>query len=340
MNRLNLRPRIAFVVPFLGKWPRWSRLFFQSVGANPIVDILLLCEFRPRWSLPANIVVIATSRAELVARIKAGTGLGLKGISGHKLCDFKPFFGVIFSDLLKDYEFWGFCDVDMMFGNLAKLFDSDFLDRIDLFSAHNSQVVGHFTILRNTESMNRIAFGINNWQEDCRYPTTMAVDELPFTQALSKNSTIRWVKPDILSVELQRHFCRFGITFGFSGEVAHADSDALALVEWRNGNVIYCDASGASAEVLYLHFMGLKRWWHWLIFRDKIDTQNEHRFSRIGYGGPAGVVGLARVPWRQVYEVQKWLYVTKAVSGALSRKLLSVQTFVQLRRLLFGKGRY
>ena len=65
------------------------------------------------------------------------------------------------------YEFWGYCDIDMMFGDLARLLSDEFWIRPMRSVAYDEQFVGHFTILRNTEVMNRAGFKIDDWQRLC-----------------------------------------------------------------------------------------------------------------------------------------------------------------------------
>lgn len=36
----------------------------------------------------------------------------------YKFCDFKPAYGEIFADYLKGYDFWGHCDIDLLWGNI------------------------------------------------------------------------------------------------------------------------------------------------------------------------------------------------------------------------------
>ncbi|MDX2099869.1 MAG: DUF6625 family protein [Leptolyngbyaceae cyanobacterium bins.59] len=74
---------------------------------------------------------------------------------GYKICDFKPAFGVIFSDFLKGYEFWGYCDIDMIIGNLGKFFRDDNVQKYDLITVPGN-IAGYMALYRNTESMNNL----------------------------------------------------------------------------------------------------------------------------------------------------------------------------------------
>lgn len=70
--------------------------------------------------------------------------------TAYKLCDFKPAYGFLFEDYIQDYEYWGHCDCDLVFGNLEKVLspvlDKDY-DKV--FAA------GHLTIYKNTFDNNR-----------------------------------------------------------------------------------------------------------------------------------------------------------------------------------------
>lgn len=330
------KARVALVVVYTGQWPRWCQLFFDSVGRNPVIDLVLVCSESPPCPPPANVHAVRLTVDELAARFSAATGLKLNSVTGHKLCDFRPFFGLAFEDFLRGYDFWGFCDVDMVFGDLSKLLTPDFLDEVDVFSAHDRQLVGHFTIIRNNERMNRLGFEMEGWQAACLSPSNAMVDEKHFSRAVEKAADIEWVRARPLAAELDTGFCRFGITFGFRGEVAWLDSGEAGLAEVREKQVIYADAR-RRAEILYVHFMGLKHWWHWLSYRP---GGKNPRFSRIGYGGPKMPQALLRFPWRQIWSLEMLMVRSKSRFGGLLRKMLPMAAFLSVRRLILGRSRY
>jgi len=325
-------PRVGFIVPFAGEWPNWSQLFFESCRHNPIVDVILLCQQVPPFALPGNVRVIQISEAEIHDRLEKATGLKLGTISPRKICDFRPYYGLAFADILKDYEFWGYCDVDMMFGALSKLLTDEVFQSMDILSAHNEMFVGHFTILRNIEKINRLGFEIEKWQERCQSPIGWHLDEQEFTYVADKNQAIRWIKSKDLASELNGNFARFGITFKFYGDVAYLIPPDDPVVKWENGSVYFENSAGKVTEVLYVHFMGTKRWWHWLFFNKRSALQQAHYFSRIGYNGVQHPLELHQFPWQQLYYLQCGLYHTKAAVGALLRRLLPMSAFVALRR--------
>lgn len=332
--------RIAFVMPYIGSWPPWSRLFFISAEKNRYVDFILLCEEAPPFAVPNNVYTNIVTKKDIILRLNKATGLALTSITGHKLCDFKPFYGLVFSDFLEKYKFWGFCDFDMMLGDLSKLLTPEFLGGIDVFSAHDKQIVGHFTFVRNNDALNHACFSIEGWQKRCSALTNTALDEIPFGVALNAIPEIRFLQPKSLPDELKNSFARFGITFDFLGNVAGLGRHAPVVAEWNDGATYLISQRGPKKEVLYIHFMGTKRDWHWLFFNNELATKVSHCFSRIGYGGITTVADLTLPRWRFFYWIQRMLQHTKSTGGGLARKLLPEQLFLLLRRRIFGKGRY
>ena len=84
----------------------------------------------------------------------------------YKLCDYKPAYGYIFAEYAHGYDYWGHCDMtDCIFGNLRKFLSDDFLSGADKF-----MFLGHMTLYRNTDEINRrifedVSFRENNLQK-------------------------------------------------------------------------------------------------------------------------------------------------------------------------------
>ena len=67
----------------------------------------------------------------------------------YKLCDYKPAYGEALQSLLSEYDFWGYCDCDLILGDLRKFLTEDILQTNDkLFTR------GHMTLFRNTPEVN------------------------------------------------------------------------------------------------------------------------------------------------------------------------------------------
>ena len=67
----------------------------------------------------------------------------------YKFCDFRPAFGEIFSDYLVGYDYWGHCDVDLIWGDIRKFVTDDVLTKYKrIFSR------GHCSIYENSSEVN------------------------------------------------------------------------------------------------------------------------------------------------------------------------------------------
>lgn len=330
------KARVACVVPYVGAWPHYARLFFESCRYNPGLDVIVVTPQHPGGDLPSNVRIVEMPAGEIVRRLESAVGFSLGSFRWHKLCDFRPFFGLAFADLLKPYEFWGYCDTDMMLGDLSGVLEPKHLAGIDAFSAHSEQFVGHFTLLRNREDINRRGFEIPNWRELCLTEKAEHLDEERLHDVFRSHPELRVALPECLDREMEKPFCRHAITYTFYGKVADLTEHAYDVVtRWRDGKVLALRPGGRETEVLYVHFMALKHPWHWpRDVRGGGSTDESHCFSRVGYGNVQSPEDLAGMGNRIRYGLQSLLLDAKKTGGKVARGLLSGDAVRRLRRAL------
>lgn len=83
-------------------------------------------------------------------------GFAVKIKNGYKLCDFKPTYGILFSEILKKYDFWGHGDIDVIFGKIRNFITDEILYNNDLISARHDSLTGQFLLFRNSHKMNTL----------------------------------------------------------------------------------------------------------------------------------------------------------------------------------------
>jgi hypothetical protein len=71
-------------------------------------------------------------------------------LTPYKLCDYKPAYGLIYAQELKGYDYWGDCDLDVIFGRLSHFLTPDIFGRYDRYFTQ-----GHFCFYANKEEVNR-----------------------------------------------------------------------------------------------------------------------------------------------------------------------------------------
>lgn len=324
------KPRICFLIPYTGKWPAYTDLFLEGCAHKKIAEFLLCSEVPPTKALPSNVKHVPMSAKEIWSRLEKVTGLTLASLPGHKLCDFKPFYGLAFADLLSPFEFWGYTDVDLMFGQIDVGLEDKMLDSLDGFSAHANQFVGHFAFLRNLAEVNRLAFEIPRWQELCLSPIAEHVDEERFSEVLKKHPELRWGYPESLERELQKPFCRHAVTFSSRGRLADMVNPTDFVVTWERGRLWMERPGHPRTEILYVHFMGIKHLWHWP--RDGFPAGGPHVFSKLGYGRIQSTKDLKTWRARWLHGWQTILLQAKVTGGRVLKKILPPKAIRGLRR--------
>ncbi|MBO7521566.1 MAG: hypothetical protein J6T16_04930 [Opitutales bacterium] len=69
----------------------------------------------------------------------------------YKLCDYRVAYGEIFKEELKNYDFWGYCDIDLLWGNIRKFYTDEILSSYEKIGFQ-----GHSTLYKNTPSVNAL----------------------------------------------------------------------------------------------------------------------------------------------------------------------------------------
>lgn len=138
----------ALIVPYFGKFNNYFPLWLKSCEYNNDYDWLIYTDDHTDYSYPNNVHVKYITFDLLKERISSLFKFKIALESPYKLCDYRPAYGEIFYADLKGYDFWGYCDVDLIWGQLSTFFTDDILDKYDKISD-----AGHFTLYRNNEEM-------------------------------------------------------------------------------------------------------------------------------------------------------------------------------------------
>ena len=136
-------PSIRLVVPYFGERPPYLALVVRSMAANPDVDWLLITD-APVPDAPPNVTVQLCEFADLAARIQGHFDFEICLERPYKLCDFRPAFGEVFAEELTGYDFWGHCDLDVVFGRIREHLPAE------AFEADKVLIQGNFALYRNT----------------------------------------------------------------------------------------------------------------------------------------------------------------------------------------------
>lgn len=140
--------KIALIVLYFGPLPPYFPVWLQSAEANSDVDFLVWSDQDIQTQAP-NFRVTKITLDKLRERFERTLNRSLVISNGYKLCDYRPAYGVLFADELRGYDFWGHCDIDLVFGHIRRFLTDEILrvhDRV-----YGS---GPLSVYRNSEKMN------------------------------------------------------------------------------------------------------------------------------------------------------------------------------------------
>lgn len=142
---------IVLIATWFGEVPKYFTYFIKGLEFNSdIVDMILITDNKKITNYPSNLKIIHMSLGDFscLAREKISPKVvDLK--NPYKLCDFKPMYGKICEDLIKDYKFWGYSDIDIIYGDLKKFLTEENLTKYDIITFREYLISGALTILRN-----------------------------------------------------------------------------------------------------------------------------------------------------------------------------------------------
>lgn len=143
--------KIGLIVPYFGKLPGNFQIWLNSCKCNPSIHWLLFTDDKSQYDYPENVRVTYMSFKELMERFQKHFDFAISLESSYKLTDYKVAYGEIFQDFITEYDFWGYCDIDLIFGNIRKFITDEILNSYDKILSR-----GHLTLFRNTKAINAL----------------------------------------------------------------------------------------------------------------------------------------------------------------------------------------
>ena len=186
---------ICLIIPYFGKFPSYFQIWLDSAKLNDdCVDFCLITDQEVKdYKVPQNVKIIKQEFRQLVNYINKKFDFEVAIKKPYKLCDLKPAYGDNFASLVKGYDYWGFCDLDLIFGKLSPFLKKYSLieDKIDKFGC-----LGHLEIIRNTKENNLVyKFDDEQKMRNYRYvfsrPYAYAFDEQFSFNILAKEKHLK-----------------------------------------------------------------------------------------------------------------------------------------------------
>jgi hypothetical protein len=146
---------VLLIIIYFGELPPWIDHFIQSCEFNPKVDWLFFTDQPNLPQAPANIKFVKQSLSDFETRVKQKLNITPIIEFPRKLCDFRPTYGIVFDDYISGYDFWGHCDIDVIFGDLSLFLSDETLTSYDVISSRmQMHMSGHFSLYKNNDLLN------------------------------------------------------------------------------------------------------------------------------------------------------------------------------------------
>jgi hypothetical protein len=251
-------PTILLIIPYFGKWPEWFLFYLETCRWNSTIDWLFFTDCQPPENAPANTKFHFIEFSDYKKLVSERLKINFDPPSPYKLCDIKPAYGYIHQDAIADYDFWGFGDIDVVYGDIRAFYPESILRRYNTLSTIADRVSGHFFLARNQERWINAFRHIPNWQNLMGNPEHLGIDEYWFSKVLREHRLLPMPLVNLLGLvaPLKRNHL-------FQEQY----STPMAEWPWRDRSYQYpeqffwyrgklTDESGE--ELMYLHFMNWK----------------------------------------------------------------------------------
>lgn len=236
--------KIAIIVCWMGKLPEYFKMWEYSCSKNPDYDFLIFTD-HPKKSDFKNVTFIdfSLNNFNKIASEKLKMDIEVK--RPYKLCDFRPAYGLIFEDYLKDYNFWGHCDIDQIFGKIKNFVTEEVLNNYDKINKN-----GHFVLYRNTLKMNNLfkeEGSLFNYVDVFKSNENFAFDEYTGINMIVKKQNIKFIYiNDFADIDkgVKRYICK------------NHDNYKYQFYKYYDGKIfkVYYDNEIKEQEMMYLHF--------------------------------------------------------------------------------------
>ena len=143
--------KILYIIPYFGKFPTLFPLWLESCRYNPTINWIIFTDDKTVYDYPDNIKVIYTTFREIRKKIQELYDFPISLEKPYKLCDYRVAYGDIFSNYIDGYDFWGYCDIDLLWGDIRSFLTDDILSNYKKIGW-----LGHSSLYKNNNLMNKL----------------------------------------------------------------------------------------------------------------------------------------------------------------------------------------
>ena len=149
--------KIALIIPFFGNWPVYFNIYLKGCQHNKWLNIIFFTNCATPSQYPENVSFIASTLEEIGVLASKKLNRHFNIAFPYKLCDFRPCYGLIFEDYLKGYDYWGYGDIDLIYGDLKPHIANRINAGFDVLSNRSEILSGSLSFFRNNNLLKNLA---------------------------------------------------------------------------------------------------------------------------------------------------------------------------------------
>ncbi|MBR1485224.1 MAG: hypothetical protein IJ612_05985 [Prevotella sp.] len=239
---------IVIIFPYFGTLPAQYPAWRASALRNPTVDFMFFTDADVE---PAtNIIVHRMTFDDFRQLAQQAFSFPIVLDRPYKLCEYKQAYGYMLHDYISRYDFWGFGDLDLVYGDLRRFLTDEVLARPFILGW------GHLTLLHNDAQTNAYfmqqADGYQDYREAFTTKTITFFDEFNHRGCSDKWRDLRpedcWLEEPFDNVSKPKqafHFC--SLNRGWQRVVFEHQGSRLFMLRFADGRL-------ERRESLYAHF--------------------------------------------------------------------------------------
>lgn len=137
--------KVKLLSLWVGPLPPWMPKFEAQMRRFETVEWeLVKLEGRSRAAQIGSLNALASSRLGFPCQ---------KGHSANSVCDFRPAYADLFPEQYEGCDWWGWCDLDVVFGDLDSMLPAILVDGVEALSFKDRYLSGCCAVFRNSERM-------------------------------------------------------------------------------------------------------------------------------------------------------------------------------------------
>ena len=325
--------KCVFILPYFGTFKNYFPLFLKSCSRNPDFDWLLITDNTEPYPYPDNVQVFPMSFEAMQEKAQERFDFPISLTRPYKLCDYRPAYGYLFEEYIKEYEWWGYCDCDVILGDLAHFLFPLFEKQYDkIFAA------GHMTIYRNTREINRrfmnTCHGEQWYRRGFSTPDACCFDEDYRTEKYQNHNIHHIFLEDHAKVYQTDHCFGISVTYSQFLRAQYAAGTGRfpvqpyekALYVWDNGDLKQITA-GENGELqtkryIYMHFHARKMKYNDSVYSEPLIQIYPNGFRKLEK------LPVSREEWERLARFspnlhrvgRKWYDIKRAFKRKINRK--------------------